>query len=90
MVSQRLLAQDVEHLAYPPRRGATGGTEGATLRIVARLEEEAARILRELADSLPRTNPLWKAADALAAALQLRVSMRDLDARWAERNARPR
>ncbi len=55
---------------------------------VARVEEEAARILRELADSLPKADPLHEAADLLAEELWLRVSGRDFKARRAARKNR--
>ena len=47
---------------------------------VARVEEEAARILRELADSLPKADPLHEAVDLLAEELWLEVSGRDFKA----------
>lgn len=40
---------------------------------VARVEGEAARIMRELVDSLPLTDCLREPADLLARALELRV-----------------
>jgi hypothetical protein len=61
-----------------------GGLDPAN---IARVEDEAARILRELVDSLPMTDSLRHPADLIAAALELRVGRRDFQARRAERKA---
>ena len=54
---------------------------------IARVEAEAGRILRELADAIPKTDSLWQPADLLAEALGLRVGRREFHARRLERKA---
>src|ERR1700733_11174893 len=78
------------------REPRTGGVMATDLTIhrggldpanVARVEEEAARLLRELADSLPRTDDLHYPADLLADALELRGGRRRFQERRAARRA---
>ncbi len=53
---------------------------------VARVEEDAARLLRELADALPCADSLQLPANLLADALALRVGRREFQQRRGARN----